>query len=492
MLSALTSLAGVVTLPRQPHVTLRHIEFLPLSGQRVLAILVVNDAEVQNRILDMPRDYSEDELRRAANYLNQQFTGRDISDVRSRLLDDLDGTRESMNRLMLDTIAVADKGQHSGRDAPGYVLSGETQLMNFHELSDVEKIKQLFEAFGEQREILTLLDRSLEADGVQIFIGEESGYRMLDNCTIVAAPYSVDEHIVGVLGVIGPTRMAYERVIPIVDITARLVGAALNSTALSPHIAGAGEGPPAFSAPARLPISGVMPCRIPNTRSPLQQTADAGGGGRPAAADPVAELREALSRADATAADNWNRYLRSVAEMENVRKRAARDIEAARRAGVEKLASELLAIVDTLELGLESAGTASVESLLAGKEATLRLLQAAFEKFNIEVVDPTGYRFDPQLHEAMSMQPSNTAEPNSVLAVLQKGYRIGDRLLRPARVIVAGEPVVSDAPGADEPAGWRIRLKTADLLPLMAAGRRHFIYDSNFPTERLDEQGNRH
>jgi heat-inducible transcriptional repressor len=229
VLSALTSLAGVVTLPRQSHVTLRHIEFLPLSGQRVLAILVVNDAEVQNRILDMPRDYSEDELRRAANYLNQQFMGRDISDVRSRLLADLDGTRESMNRLMLDTIAVADTGQQSGREGPGYVLSGETQLMNFHELSDVERIKHLFEAFGEQREILTLLDRSLEADGVQIFIGEESGYRMLDNCTIVAAPYSVDDHIVGVLGVIGPTRMAYERVIPIVDITARLVGAALNS-----------------------------------------------------------------------------------------------------------------------------------------------------------------------------------------------------------------------------------------------------------------------
>jgi molecular chaperone GrpE len=190
-----------------------------------------------------------------------------------------------------------------------------------------------------------------------------------------------------------------------------------------------------------------------NTDQPAAQTADAGGAGPAAAADPVADLREALSRADATAADNWNRYLRSVAELENVRKRAARDIEAARRTGIEKLATELLAIADTLEMGLESGATASAESLLAGKQATLRLLQAAFEKFNIEVVDPTGYRFDPQLHEAMSMQPSNTAEPNSVLAVLQKGYRIGDRLLRPARVIVAGEPVVSDAPAPGEPAG---------------------------------------
>jgi molecular chaperone GrpE len=192
---------------------------------------------------------------------------------------------------------------------------------------------------------------------------------------------------------------------------------------------------------------------MPDTEQPPAQTADAGGAGPAPAADPLAELREALSRADATAADNWNRYLRSVAEMENVRKRAARDVEAARRTGIEKLASELLAIADTLEMGLESGGTASAESLLAGKEATLRLLQAAFDKFNIEVVDPTGYRFDPQLHEAMSMQPSNSAEPNSVLAVLQKGYRIGDRLLRPARVIVAGEPVVSDIPASDQSAG---------------------------------------
>jgi heat-inducible transcriptional repressor len=228
-LSSLTSLAGVVTIPRQPHSTLRHVEFLPLSGRRVLAILVVNDAEVQNRILDMERDYGEDELRRAANFLNEQFTGLDLGEVRSRLLANLDGTREFMNRLMLDSITVADRPAKPGADGSGYVLSGETKLMNFQELSDVEKIKQLFEAFGQQREILTLLDRSVAAQGVQIFIGEESGYRILDEWTIVAAPYTVDDQIVGVLGVIGPTRMAYERVIPIVDVTARLVGAALNS-----------------------------------------------------------------------------------------------------------------------------------------------------------------------------------------------------------------------------------------------------------------------
>ena len=168
------------------------------------------------------------------------------------------------------------------------------------------------------------------------------------------------------------------------------------------------------------------------------------------ASDPEAQLREALEKAEATGAENWNRYLRAVAELENVRKRAARDVEAARRAGVEKLAGELLGIVDTLEIGLETAGTASAESLLAGKEATLRLLRSAFEKFGIEVVDPVGHPFDPQLHEAMSMQPSAMAEPGSVLVVLQKGYRLGDRLLRPARVIVAGEPVASGATQTDE------------------------------------------
>jgi molecular chaperone GrpE len=164
-----------------------------------------------------------------------------------------------------------------------------------------------------------------------------------------------------------------------------------------------------------------------------------------AAGDSVTALREALARADATAADNWNRYLRAVADLENARKRAARDVEAARRSGIERLATELLAALDSLEMGLSAAGAASVENLIAGKEATLRQLRAALDKFSIEAVDPVGEPFDPQLHEAMSMQPSRDVRPGSVLLVLQKGYRIGDRLLRPARVIVAGEPVSSGA-----------------------------------------------
>jgi heat-inducible transcriptional repressor len=228
-LSSLTQMAGVVTLPRPKYATLRQVEFLPLSNQRVLAILVVNDHEVQNRILVTDRPYTESELRRAANYLNENFIGRDIREVRLRIVEELQQTRETMNRLMIDAISVAEMALEPAPERSEFVVSGETRLMGFEELSNIEKLRQLFEAFSAQREILHLLDRSIAAEGVQIFIGEESGYRILDDCSVVTAPYRVNEDIVGVLGVIGPTRMAYERVIPIVDITARLVGAALNS-----------------------------------------------------------------------------------------------------------------------------------------------------------------------------------------------------------------------------------------------------------------------
>jgi heat-inducible transcriptional repressor len=229
-LSALTSLAGVVTIPRQTHVTLRQIEFLPLSDRRVLAILVVKDSEVENRILNMDRDYSADELQRAANYLNEHFAGHDLAAVRTRIFDELSNTRETMNQMMIDAVNIAQVAFSADIEQSEYVISGQTKLMEFDELSNIETLKQLFDAFNQQHEILRLLDRSIAAHGVQIFIGEESGYQILDECSIVAAPYRVDDDTVGVLGVIGPTRMAYERVIPIVEITAKLVGSALNSS----------------------------------------------------------------------------------------------------------------------------------------------------------------------------------------------------------------------------------------------------------------------
>lgn len=147
-------------------------------------------------------------------------------------------------------------------------------------------------------------------------------------------------------------------------------------------------------------------------------------------------LQEALSKAE----DHWNQYLRTAAELENVRKRAARDQENARKYGIEKFAGELLTVLDSLEAGLEAGANASAEDLLAGKEATLNLLRSTLEKHGVSEVDPEGEVFNPALHEAISMQPSTTAEPDSVLTVVQKGYDLNGRLLRPARVIVAMEP----------------------------------------------------
>jgi len=229
-LSAITSLASVVTLPRQSQMKLRQIEFLPLSDCRVLAILVVNDKEVQNRILQMERDYSADELQRAANFLNEHYQERELRDIRTDMVQQLHGMRETMNNLLIDAVTIAQKALDIEPEQSGFVVSGETRLMDCHELSDVETLKQLFQAFNEQRDLLRLLDRSIVGDGVHIFIGQESGYQLLGDCSLVTSSYSVDGKVVGVLGVIGPQRMAYERVIPIVDITAKLVGAALNSS----------------------------------------------------------------------------------------------------------------------------------------------------------------------------------------------------------------------------------------------------------------------
>ena len=227
LLSAVTHLAGIVTVPRRAHTSLRHIDFLPLSGQRVLAILVMNAQEVQNKILNVPRDFTSDELRQASNYLNERFGGRSLPEVRDLLLDELRNTRASMNALMVEAIEMAQKVFPEHEPQAEFVMAGETNLMGAEALADVGTLKGLFEAFGRQRDILHLLDQSMRAEGVQIFIGHESGYELLDSCSIVAAPYATEDDTVGVLAVIGPTRMAYERVIPIVDVTAKLLGRAL-------------------------------------------------------------------------------------------------------------------------------------------------------------------------------------------------------------------------------------------------------------------------
>ena len=228
LLSDITHLAGVVMLPRHEQLTLRQVEFLSLSEDQVLVILVVNEREVQNRIIRTGRHYSPAELQQAANYLNSVCAGRDLVTVREEILAELRATRESMNAMMLAAVEMAEKALVTEPEADEVVVAGQTNLMDSGELADMDKLRRLFDAFNEKRELLNLLDHSLNAEGVQIFIGEESGFNVLDECSVVTAPYGDEHEVLGVLGVIGPTRMAYERVIPIVDITARLLTAALN------------------------------------------------------------------------------------------------------------------------------------------------------------------------------------------------------------------------------------------------------------------------
>jgi len=235
LLSGVTQMAGVVMLPFQKQVPLRQIEFLPLSENRVLAILVFNEQDVQNRVIHTGRAYGLPELERIANYLNEQFIGKDLNAVRQHILSEMRGTREHVDRLMRSAIDMAhqvfdgEAGQQGSQDrGHDYVMAGVTNLMGYEEMADVTRLRQLFEAFNEKQDILDLLDKSMQAQGMQIFIGHESGYEVLDNCSVITASYSANDEVLGVLGVIGPTRMAYDRIIPAVDVTAKLLGAILN------------------------------------------------------------------------------------------------------------------------------------------------------------------------------------------------------------------------------------------------------------------------
>jgi heat-inducible transcriptional repressor len=234
LLSELTQMAGVVTLPKREIVCLRHVEFLPLSNTRVLVIFVTNEQEVHNRIIHTTRVFNQAELQYASNYLNSIYSGQSLASVMDALVKDLQTTQEHINQGMLDAIKMAQLAFSQETAKDDYVLTGETNLMGFSELSDMDKLKQLFEAFSQKQGVIHLLDQSMKADGVQIFIGEESGYQAFKDCSLVTSSYSISDEVVGVLGVIGPTRMNYQKIIPFVDVTAKLLGAALNPKSASP------------------------------------------------------------------------------------------------------------------------------------------------------------------------------------------------------------------------------------------------------------------
>lgn len=234
LLSDLTQMAGVVTLPKREAVVLRHIEFLPLSNTRVLVIFVTNEQEVHNKIIHTAKLFSASELLQASNYLNSLYSGKSLTAVRDAVLQELQDDREKMNQIMLDAIRMAQLTFATDNEKEDFVLTGETNLMDFTELSGRDQLRKLFDAFHHKQGVIHLLDQCMKAEGIKIFIGEESGYQAFDQCSLVTSSYSVSDKVVGVLGVIGPTRMAYEKIIPYVDVTAKLLGAALNPKSSSP------------------------------------------------------------------------------------------------------------------------------------------------------------------------------------------------------------------------------------------------------------------
>ena len=233
VLSQLTHFVGLVTVPHREQFAFRQIDFVLIAPNRVLVILVFTDNEVQNRVLELPRSFSASELEEIANYLNHNFSGVALDEIRHRLVGELEQARDSIDRLMRATIEIAD-ASFAPQPRADMLVSGQTNLMGAQGLGDVDRLRELFEAFHRKREIVRLLEGCIHADGVRLFIGEESGIAPLGSCSVVTAPYGAENRTLGVIGVIGPTRMDYDRVIPVVQATARILSATLKSAGLGP------------------------------------------------------------------------------------------------------------------------------------------------------------------------------------------------------------------------------------------------------------------
>jgi heat-inducible transcriptional repressor len=228
LLSDLTHFAGIVGTPRHDTVRIRQIEFISISETRILLIIVTTAGDVQNRILMTRRRYTPSELTEAANYLTAHFAGYALDEIRVRLQAELKQLRGDITELMTAAVEAGNEAMQASDDQ--YVLSGETNLLDVEDLSsNMTRIRELFKLFERKTGLMQLLELSNRAAGVQIFIGGESGLTELDGCSVISAGYEINGKVVGSVGVIGPTRMAYDQVIPIVDITARLLSNALSS-----------------------------------------------------------------------------------------------------------------------------------------------------------------------------------------------------------------------------------------------------------------------
>jgi heat-inducible transcriptional repressor len=231
LLSAMTHFAGVVTVPRQTDFPLRHIDFVALPDARVLVILVFSDNQVQNRVIQLAKPLDGRELEQAANYINEHFVGLRVDDIRAHLLRELREASSELHLMLTSAVELAAASFAPQGEGEGMLISGQTNLMAYSELADLDRLRELFEAFQKKNELLQLMEVCAKAPGVRLFIGEESGFAALDGCSVVTASYGAQGRLLGAVGVIGPTRMAYERVIPVVQATAGLLSEALNRAA---------------------------------------------------------------------------------------------------------------------------------------------------------------------------------------------------------------------------------------------------------------------
>jgi heat-inducible transcriptional repressor len=229
LLSGFTYHVGLVTVPKLEQLRLRHVEFLSLGDGEILVILVLNDRDVQNRIIHTKRHFSTSELEQAANYLNKEYAGKDLHRIRKELLQALANAKEAMDNQMQTIIDMSTQALSAPETTENVVVAGHANIINLVEEHNKQQLYSLLDSFTHQSDIFHLLDKCLQSEGTQIFIGAESGHELLSDCSMITSTYKVNGKVVGVMGVLGPTRMQYEKVIPFVDVTARLLSASLET-----------------------------------------------------------------------------------------------------------------------------------------------------------------------------------------------------------------------------------------------------------------------
>lgn len=226
MLSQMTHLTGLISVTRPSRVDVRHIEFMKLSDRRILVIMVINSDQVHNKVIHVDREYTDLELSEAEKLIGRYLIGSDFNQAGDQLRAEIKQHKDDVNAILESVLEVMGSVCEDESD-DALLMAGETNMLQFAEMSDINRLRELFDVFNKKRDLLHILENCTEADGVQIFIGSESGFSVLNDYSVIGAPYAIDNEVVGVLGVIGPTRIAYDQVIPTVDLTARLLSSAL-------------------------------------------------------------------------------------------------------------------------------------------------------------------------------------------------------------------------------------------------------------------------